>query len=219
MHRAIPNWRRRRRRSGGTLALALALAVGGGLVGCGSSSDSGGPEDAFIGRWIQEPPNATSGTGFTLTCTDPMFATDFTGPLLIWDNLTFEKGVLTGLTETGGGCSILNWNLSSDGKSAGVANPDPYIGDAPACIIEFTFGIDPVTGAPIPAALVIEPPATPGWSFTLLDEKSPVGAPQGSLVGSAPALILVDNNTPTGIVSTPPCTYAGMDKYFRLTQP
>jgi hypothetical protein len=205
---------------GATRRLALTLAVGVGLVGCGGSGDdSGGPEDAFIGRWIQQSPNpAQPSTGFTLTCTDPAFASDFTGPALIWSNLTFEKGVLTDLTETGGGCTILNWDLTADGKSAGVPNPDPYIGDASGCIIEFGLP-DPLGGAPFPAALIIEPPPAPAWSFTLIDEKSPAGAPQGRLVGSAPALIVVDDGTAAGVVSTPPCTYAGMDTYFRLTQP
>jgi hypothetical protein len=53
------------------------------------------------------------------------------------------------------------------------------------------------------------------WSFQLLDQKTPEGAPQARLVGSAAGHILVEDGTE----STPDCTYAGMDTFFRLTQP
>ena len=202
-------------RSRAAAVAALTLVLSGGLVaGCGGDSE-GGPQDAFVGRWFQQAPDPATdpfGTGFTLTCTDPVF-TGLGGQILIWGSLVFEHGVLTDLAETSGNCPLLNYNIN--GKTATVPNPDPYgDGDAdPACLIPFTLA--DAAGLPLDAFFILLPGAGAAWSFQLLDTKTPGGAPQGRLVGSATAHIIVEDGTE----SMPDCTYAGMDTYFRLTQP
>jgi hypothetical protein len=200
-------------RSRAAAVAALTLALSGGLAaGCGGNSDSGGPWDAFVGRWFQLSPDPADpfATGFTLTCTDPVF-TSLTGPTLIWGSLVFEHGTLTDLAETSGNCSPLNYDIN--GKTATVPRPDPYIADDPGCVIPFTLA--DATGLPLQAFFILTPGDGASWSFQLLDNPTPEGAPQARLVGSAAAHIIVENGTE----STPDCTYAGMDTYFRLTQP
>jgi hypothetical protein len=200
-------------RSRAAAVAALTLALSGGMVaGCGGDS-GGGPQDAFVGRWFQLAPDPTSdpfGTGFTLTCTDPVFA-GLGGPILIWGSLIFEHGVLTHLAETSGNCSPLNYDIN--GKTATVPNPDPYLDAEPGCVIPFSLA--DAAGLPLDAFFILTPGAGAAWSFQLLDTKTPGGAPQGRLVGSATAHIIVEDGTE----STPDCTYAGMDTFFRLTQP
>jgi hypothetical protein len=200
-------------RSRAAAVAALTLALSGGLVaGCGGDSEGGGPEDAFIGRWFQLAPDPTSdpfGTGFTLTCNDPLFS-GLGGQILIWGSLVFEHGVLTDLAETSGNCSPLNYDIN--GNIATVPNPDPYLESDPGCVIPFS-----VMGAAglVDAFFILTPGAGAAWSFQLLDTKTPGGAPQARLVGSASAHIIVADGTE----SSPDCTYAGMDTFFRLTQP
>jgi hypothetical protein len=193
---------------------ALTLALSGGLVaGCGGDSDGGGPWDAFTGRWFQVAPDPVAdpfGTGFTLTCTDPVFSS-LGGQILIWGSLVFEHGVLTDLAETSGNCSPLNYDIN--GKTATVPSPDPYLDSDPGCVIPFT--LTNTAGTPLAAFFILTPGAGAAWSFQLLDTKTTGGAPQGRLVGSAAAHIIVEDGTE----STPDCTYAGMDTFFRLTQP
>ena len=182
-----------------------------------------GPEDQFIGRWFYEPPDATvpGSTGFTMTCTDPIFSAVFPAstptPFLIFPSLNFEHGELTSLVDTSGNCNILNYNVM--GNSATVPNPDPYLKDTadptPACV--FQFNLSDTNGYPIAAFAVISP--GPSWTFKMLPDKTAGGARRAQLVGSASAHLIADNGTATGAISTPDCTYAGMDTFFRLTQP
>ncbi|HMF44452.1 MAG TPA: hypothetical protein VKQ32_27450 [Polyangia bacterium] len=203
-------------RSRAVASAALVLALSGGLAaGCGGSS-SGGPEDAFIGRWFQQSPNPAdpTATGFNLTCTDPAW-TSLTQPIQFWTELQFEHGTLTTLAETGPGCPGINYTIK--GKAATVPHPDPYTGMDPGCVIQFTN--TDASGNSFPAFLVITPGDAANWSFMLLDTKSSGGAPQGRLAGSATGHIITVDATNTVIMSNPDCTYAGMDTYYRLTQP
>ena len=68
---------------------------------------------------------------------------------------------------------------------------------------------------PLAAFFILTPGAGAAWSFQLLDTKTTGGAPQGRLVGSAAAHIIVEDGTD----EPPDCTYGGMDTFFRLTQP
>jgi hypothetical protein len=204
-------------RSRAAAAATLVLALSGGLaVGCGGSSSGGGPEDAFIGRWFQQSPNPSdpTATGFTLTCNDPNFS-DLSGAALIWGSLIFEHGTLTDLAETSGNCSPLNYDIK--GKTATVPNPDPYIGSTPGCVIQFTN--TDAAGNALPAFLILTPGEGTNWSFMLLDTKASSGAQQGRLAGSATGHIIEADASGNIVESTPDCTYAGMDTYFRLTQP
>ena len=199
-------------RSRAAAVAALTLVLSGGVVaGCGGD-DGGGPQDAFIGRWFQTSPDPADpfGTGFTLTCTDPVF-TGLGGQILIWGSLVFEHGVLTDLAETSGNCSPLNYDVN--GKTATVPTPDPYLDADPGCVIPFNLA--DAAGNPLAAFFILSPGAGAAWSFQLLDTKTAGGAPQGRLVGSAAAHIIVEDGT----MSAPDCTYAGMDTFFRLTQP
>jgi hypothetical protein len=197
------------------IAALMLVSIGGVAAGCGGGS-SGGPEDAFIGRWFQTSPNPQdpTATGFTLTCTDSNFS-GLSGPVLIWGSLEFEHGTLTDLAETSGNCSPLNYDIK--GKTATVPNPDPYIGSAPGCVIPFT--LSDAAGNPLSAFLILTPGSGANWSFMLLDTKAASGAPQGRLVGTATGHIISQDGNGGTIESTPDCTYAGMDTYFRLTQP
>jgi hypothetical protein len=207
-------------RSRAVAVAAFVLALSGGVVaGCGGGSGSGGPEDAFEGRWFQESPNPQDplATGFQLTCTDANF-TGYSQPIQFWQELLFEHGTLTTLTETGPGCPGINYTVK--GKAATVPHPDPYTGMDPGCVIQFTY--TDASGANLPAGLIIRPGDAANWSFMLLDTKSPTGgAPQGRLAGSAAGHIVVLDATGSTIQleSSPDCTFAGMDTYFRLTQP
>ena len=201
-------------------AAALVLALSGGLAaGCGGSSSSTkvGPKDVFIGRWFQESPNPSdpTATGYTLTCNDPNFS-GLSGVALIWGSLVFEHGTLTDLAETSGNCSPLNYDIM--GKTATVPNPDPYLMSAPGCVIPFTL-TDQATGTALSAFLILTPGEGANWSFMLLDTKSPGGAPQGRLAGSAVGHIIAQDGAGGIVESSPDCTYSGMDTYFRLTQP
>jgi len=198
---------------------ALALVLSGGLaVGCGGD-DGGGPADNFIGRWYQVSPTPnTAATGFTISCADPNFT--FLVPpapaepqFLIWPTLTFEHGVLTDLTETSGNCSPLNYNIK--GNAATLPNPDPYVDDAPGCVIPFS--VQDISGAALPAFFIVLPQA--GWSFTLQADKGTNGAPQAKLVGTANGHVLVDDGSAMGVISNPDCVVGGQDVYERLTRP
>jgi hypothetical protein len=200
-----------RSRAATVTALSLVLSVGM-AAGCGGDGDSGGPEDAFIGRWFQTSPDPSDplGTGFTLSCADPGFANVFNPQTVIWGSLVFEHGELTDLAETSGNCSPLNYDIN--GKTATIPNPDPYFDDVPGCLIPFTL-TDQATGLGLNAAFIFTP--DPSWSFMLLNEKTAQGADQARLVGSGHAKILVEDGTE----SMPDCTYAGSDTFFRLTRP
>src|SRR5262245_18396255 len=154
---------------------ALTLALSGGLVaGCGGDS-GGGPWNGYVGRWFQtapDPVNDPFGTGFTLTCPDTVFA-GLNGPLLIWGSLIFEHGVLTDLAETSVNCSPLSHDVK--GKTATVPNPDPYLDMAPGCVIPFSLA--DANGLPLQAFFILTPTDNM-WSFQLLDQKTPEGAPQ-----------------------------------------
>jgi hypothetical protein len=197
------------------------LVLSGGLMaGCGGGSSSGGPQDAFIGRWFQESPNPTdpTATGFTLNCTDPNFP-DFAGThaLLVWPTLIFEHGTLTDLAETSGNCSPLNYDVM--GKSATVPHPDPYLDSDPGCVIPFTIPNPAMAGATLQAIVILTPAEGAMWSFMLLDTKGTGGVPQARLTGSATGHLAAQDGMGGVIESNPDCTYAGMDTYFRLTQP
>ena len=214
----------RQTRSSAVAMTALALVLSGGFAaGCGG--DSGNAEDGFVGRWFYEAPDPTAfgSTGFTLTCTDPIFGTVFPASsptqFLIFSTLNFEHGELTDLTDTAGNCNLLNYDIK--GNSATVPNPDPYLKgtanatDPTACV--YPFNLADATGNPIAAFAVITPSSS--WTFKLLPDKTAGGARRGQLSGSATAHLLADDGSATGAISNPDCTYSGMDTFFRLTQP
>jgi len=196
--------------------LTLVLSA----AGCGGG-DGGGPEDQFLGRWFYEAPDPTAigSTGFTLTCTDPIFSQVFPAsamtPFLIFSSMNFEHGELADLVDTAGNCNILNYDVK--GNSATVPNPDPYVGKdaAPDCL--FQFNLQDTNGYPIAAFAVIKPSSS--WTFKLLPDKTAGGARRAQLVGSAAAHLLADDGSATGAISSPDCTYGGQDTFFRLTQP
>jgi hypothetical protein len=202
---------------------ALAMVLSAGLAAACGGDGGGGPEDQFIGRWFYEPPdaNVVGSTGFTITCTDPIFSTVFPAstptPFLIFPSMNFEHGELTSLVDTSGNCNVLNYNVM--GNSATVPNPDPYLkgmqDTTPAC--GFPFNLADNAGNPIAALAIISP--GPSWTFKMLPDKTAGGARRAQLVGSATARLLADDGSPTGAISTPDCTYAGMDTFWRLTQP
>jgi hypothetical protein len=210
-------------RSSAVAMTALAVVLSAGLAAACGGDGGGGPEDQFIGRWFYEPPDATmpGSTGFTMTCTDPIFTTVFPAssptPFLIFQSLNFEHGELASLVDTSGNCNILDYNVK--GNSATVPNPDPYLKDTsdptPACL--FQFNLSDSTGNPVAAFAIISP--GPSWTFKMLPDKTAGGARRAQLVGSATAHLIADNGTATGAISTPDCTYAGSDTFFRLTQP
>ena len=196
--------------------LTLVLSA----VGCGGG-DGGGPEDQFLGRWFYEAPDPTTigSTGFTMSCTDPIFGQVFPAtamtPFLIFSSMNFEHGELTDLVDTAGNCNILSYDVK--GNSATVPNPDPNTTppDAPACL--FQFNLRDTNGYPISSFAVISPSSS--WTFKLLPDKTAGGARRAQLVGSATAHLLADDGSTTGAISNPDCTYAGQDTFFRLTQP
>jgi len=202
-------------------ALAMVLSVG--LAAACGGGDGGGPEDQFIGRWFYEPPDATvqGSTGFTMTCTDPIFSSVFPAstptPFLIFPSLNFEHGELTSLVDTAGNCNILSYNVM--GNSATVPNPDPYLKDTtdptPACL--YQFNLFDTNGYPIAALALISPSSS--WTLKMLPDKTAGGARRAQLIGSATAHLIADNGTAAGAVSAPDCTYAGSDTFWRLTQP
>ena len=118
------------------LALAAACTTG---AACGGG-DGGGPTDSFVGRWIKDfdiPIAGAPASGFDLACTDPnfsMFNTDF----LVWSEMSFEHAAATDLIELSGNCT-LSWDIDGSGKAAIVPNPDPILGDAPACVINLSY--------------------------------------------------------------------------------
>ena len=210
-------------RSNAAAVTMLALVLSGGLaVGCGGG-DGGSAADQFIGRWFYEPPDPTvlGSTGFTLTCTDPIFSTVFPAsamtPFLIFSGMTFEHGELTDLVDTAGICNFLSWDVN--GNSATVPNPDPHLKgeqDAtPFCV--YQFNLADTAGNPVAAAILLKP--TDSWTFQMLPDRTEGGARRAQLVGSAAATLFADNGTATGAMSTPDCTYAGKDTFYRLTQP
>jgi hypothetical protein len=202
---------------------ALAIVLSAGLAAACGGDGGGGPQDQFIGRWFYEPPDATvlGSTGFSMTCTDPIFSDVFPAssptPFLIFQSMNFEHGELTSLVDTAGNCNILDYNVM--GNSATVPNPDPYLkgmaDTTPACL--FQFNLSDTAGNPVAAFAVITP--GPSWTFKMLPDKTAGGARRAQLVGSATAHLIADNGTATGAISTPDCTYAGMDTFSRLTQP
>jgi hypothetical protein len=208
-------------------ALALAAVCGLG-AGCGGS-DGGGPTDAFVGRWLKavDIPSVSdpSASGFGLTCTDPNFV-DFTlSSFLVWNQMIFEHGVTSDLIETSGNCNSLSWNIDSSRKAATVPNPDPVLPVDPetgemipsGCIVELSY--EDATGMILPAVMQILPPTGDNWKFTLLGTKNAAGAQQAQLIGSAPVDMALLNAQNMVISTATPCTYAGMDTFFRLTQP
>lgn len=199
-----------RSRAATIAALSLVLSVG--MVGCGGDGDSGGPQDNFIGIWFAEDVTAT---GFTLTCTDTTFGPVFPAgsQFQIFGSLQFEHGELTDLAETSGNCNLLNYDIS--GNSATVASPDPYISDTAGCVNQ--FALFDANGYPIPTFAVLTPDAS--WSVKLLSDKTEGGGDRLQLTGTGSVHLLVDDGTPTGIVSNPDCSYSGMDTFFRLTRP
>jgi hypothetical protein len=195
-------------------ALSLVLSVGM-AAGCGGDDSSGGPEDAFVGYWFGE----TTTTGFTMTCTDPNFTPLFpagNNQFPIFGTLKFEHGELTDLAETSGSCNLLNYDIKGD--TATIASPDPYLtgtDTAASCIYRFTVADN--AGYPLSAAVLLTPNVT--WAAKRLSDKTANGADRLQLAGTATAKIAVDDGTGNAIVSTPDCTYGGMDTFFRLTRP
>jgi hypothetical protein len=210
-------------RSSAVAVTALALFLSAGLAAACGGDSNGGPEDQFIGRWFYEPPDATmlGSTGFTMTCTDPIFGGVFPAssptPFLIFQSVNFEHGELTSLVDTAGNCNILDYDVK--GNSATVPNPDPYLkgmSDSTAACL-FQFNLADMNGYPIAAFAFISP--GPSWTFKLLPEKTAGGARRAQLVGSATARLIADDGSPTGAISNPDCTYAGSDTFSRITQP
>ena len=205
-----------RSRAATVSALALVLSVGM-AAGCGGSDSSAGPEDAFIGYWFAE----STTTGFTLTCADSRFTGTFPAgnQFPIFGALKFEHGELTDLAETSGSCNLLNYDIKGD--SATVVNPDPYLtgtDTTASCLYSFSV-VDQATGTPLGAAVL--PPPDVSWTAKRLSTKTPTGADRLQLAGTATARVAIDDGTGSGnaIVSTPDCTYGGMDTFFRLTRP
>jgi len=203
-----------RSRAATIAALSLVLSVGMS-AGCGGDGGGGGPWDKFVGIWFNE---ATT-TGFTMTCTDANFSQVFpagNNQFEIFGSLQFEHGELTDLAETSGNCNLLNYNIKGD--SATVANPDPYLeppDDEAGCLVQFAVG-DGAGGA-LPAFALITPDAS--WTAKLLG-KTAGGPDRLQLVGTATADMLIDDGSANGVTTgNTPCTYGGMDTFFRLTRP
>jgi hypothetical protein len=194
-----------------TFALLALGAIGGSAAGCGGDGQA---SDSFAGLWLKELEPAAS--GFGLVCSDPNFA-DYNIPsLLIWGSVEFERGVATDLVEVSGNCPTLNWDIN--GKAAIVPDPDPVIAEAPACGFEISW--QDATGFLLPGLVIISPQPD-NWEFRLLGTKNAAGAPLAELNGAADVDILLLDETGSTIVSrpSPPCSYAGSDRFFRLTQP
>jgi hypothetical protein len=195
--------------------LSLVLSVGM-AVGCGGS-DSGGPEDAFVGYWFAESPT----TAFTVTCTDSVFGPVYSpgsNQLRIFDVLKFEHGELSDLAETSGSCNLLNYDIKGD--TATVVTPDPYVtpaGTASSCLAGLPLFDN--MGYPIPADIRLTPTAS--WTVKRLPDKTAAGGDRIQLAGTASARLRADDGSGTGnaVVSNPECTYGGMDTFFRLTRP
>jgi len=204
-----------RSRAATTAALSLVLSLGM-TAGCGGGGDGGGPWDNFVGIWFNE---ATT-TGFTMTCTDANFSQVFpstNNQFEIFGSLQFEHGELTDLAETSGNCNLLNYNIK--GNSATVANPDPYLeapNDEAGCLVQFAVGDG--AGGSLPAFALLTPDAS--WTVKLLSDKTAGGGDRLQLVGTATADMLIDDGSANGITTgATPCTYGGMDTFFRLTRP
>lgn len=197
------------------LALAGACTTG---AACGGG-DGGGPTDSFVGRWIKDfdipVPGDSSASGFDLACTDPNFSM-FNTNFLVWSEMSFEHATATDLIELSGNCT-LSWDIDGSGKAAIVPNPDPILGEAPACVINLSY-LDAAQNE-LPAAMLVEPPTGDAFKFSLLGTKNAAGAPQAQLKGSAPVTIQRLDAMGALFETTTPCSYAGMDTYFRLTQP
>jgi hypothetical protein len=203
-------------RSRAALVATLSLAVAVGMTaGCGGDGDGGGPQDAFIGHWFNE----SSSTGFSITCTDPALASLFPAgpnPFEIFGSLSFEHGELTDLAETSGNCNLLNYDVN--GTEAKVVNPDPYLkgepDDTAGCVVQFSVATN---SGYFPAFVLLTPDTN--WTAKLLSEKTAGGGDRLQLSGNAVATVLIDDGSAMGIVSTPDCSYAGTDTFFRLTRP
>ena len=112
---------------GGTAALA---------VGCDSSNDSDQPFPEFEGRWAVDVDTST------ITCQQMEIGMQSISP---WSNpptvdgeslgvVTLEAGVLTDLIETSSECRFA-YNVNPKVAEASVANPDPYTGSPPKCVM------------------------------------------------------------------------------------
>jgi hypothetical protein len=205
-----------RSRAATVSALALVLSVGI-AAGCGGGDSSGGPEDAFVGDWFAE----SADTGFTVTCTDPVFGPVFSSgnnQLQLFLVLKFEHGVLTDLAETSGSCGIMNYDIKGD--AATIVTPDPYrTGTDTTAACTTGLPLTDMAGYPIPADIRLKPDVS--WTVKRLPDKTAAGADRIQLSGTASARLRADDGTGTGnvLVSNPECTYGGMDTFFRLTRP
>jgi hypothetical protein len=210
---------RSRRRTTYRMSLAMLALAAACTTGAACGGSDGGSTDAFVGRWIKEfdipVPGDPDASGFDLACTDPNFSM-FNTNFLVWSEINFEHGVATDLFEASGNCS-LSWDIDGSGKSAIVPNPDPIIGEAPGCVISLNY-LDAAQNE-LPAAMLIEPPTGDAFKFTLLGKNNSGGAPQAELRGTSPVTIQRLDAAGTLFETTTPCSYAGMDTYFRLTQP
>jgi hypothetical protein len=198
-----------------TAALSLILSVGM-AAGCGGDGDGGGPQDKFIGLWLNESVN----TGFTMSCTDSRLTTVFPAAgtaFGVFGSLQFEHGELTDLVDTSGNCNLLSYDINGD--TATVVDPDPYSDldppdNAAGCVLQFGY---PTPSGTLPAAALLSPSAS--WSAKLLAEKTAGGADRLELSGTAVATVFVDDGSAEGVLSTPECSYGGSDTFFRLTRP
>ena len=119
--------------------------------------------------------------------------------------------------ETSGNCNLLNYDVK--GNSATVPNPDPYLMDrtTPACVLSSSTS---------PTRPAIRSPrrgpshARRRWTFKLLPDKTAGGRGAGAAGRHGDRAPHRRQRTSTGAESaTPTAPTAGMDTFFRLTQP
>jgi len=117
----------------GALLLGATAAV---AAGCDTSNDSAQPFPEFEGRWAVDVDSSS------ITCPQTVIGMQSISP---WSNpptvdgeslglVTLEAGVLTDLIETSSECRF-TYNVNPKVAEASVANPDPYTGSPPRCVM------------------------------------------------------------------------------------
>jgi hypothetical protein len=137
--------------------------------------------------------------------------------------VTLEAGVLADLVQTQGVCAF-NFDVMTKTATATVLNPDPYSGQAPACIIPVTF-VEGGNFVPAPALTQVigetsRVTLTPGagqLSFQLLEPQKGQ-APTAQLLGSANAQLVLEDIDGV-LVTLPPCTFSARVKLHKIAKP
>ena len=221
----------RLQRTGARLRAALyagATLATVGFAGCGSSSSNEEPFADYQGVWTVDTDQST------LSCPQSMeIGTDGMMPFSPWTasplpnvktgTVTLEAGVLADLVQTQGVCAF-NFDVMTKTATATVLNPDPYSGQAPACIIPVTF-VEGGNFVPAPALTQVigetsRVTLTPGagqLSFQLLEPQKGQ-APTAQLLGSANAQLVLEDIDGV-LVTLPPCTFSARVKLHKIAKP